>query len=294
MISVCIPLFNFDASPLIRELIKQIDQLDQPAELILIDDASEEKYREIYRTFADSCRYIELEKNVGRAKIRNLFLQYASYPYLLFLDCDALIISDQFLEQYLNLLDSKPQIVCGGRVYPPQLLKGNKKLRWKYGHRVESEPAWKRKENPNSSFMTNNFLISKALLEQVQFDEQLTQYGHEDTLFGLQLLERGVSILHIENPILNGDIETNPVFLEKTKQGVENLYQIYLKNKDNPHLVEQVRLLRVYEKVKKWKFILNPIGLIINPLLLFLLKNGNSSIFLFNLYKLFLFMQQSK
>jgi hypothetical protein len=75
---------------------------------------------------------------------------------------------------------------------------------------------------------------------------------------------------------------------------VENLYQIYLKNKDNPHLVEQVRLLRVYEKVKKWKFILNPIGSIINPLLLFLLKNGNRSIFLFNLYKLFLFMQQSK
>ena len=118
MISVCIPLFNFDASPLIRELIKQIDQLDQPAELILIDDASEEKYREIYRTFADSCRYIELEKNVGRENQKSVFA-VCELSLLTFLDCDALIISDQFLEQYLNLLDSKPQIVCGGRVYPP-------------------------------------------------------------------------------------------------------------------------------------------------------------------------------
>jgi len=41
--------------------------------------------------------YIQLDNNIGRAKIRNLFLKYAKYDYLLFLDCDTFIISDDFV-----------------------------------------------------------------------------------------------------------------------------------------------------------------------------------------------------
>lgn len=50
--------------------------------------------KKINRTLeSKQVKYIELKKNIGRAKIRNLFIEYTTNPYLLFLDCDTKIIS---------------------------------------------------------------------------------------------------------------------------------------------------------------------------------------------------------
>ncbi|MDR1346867.1 MAG: hypothetical protein LBJ63_00315, partial [Prevotellaceae bacterium] len=79
----------------------------------------------------------------------------------------------------------KPDMICsGGRIYEKEQPRGKKYLHWKYGMRREAIPAEKRGENSNLGFMTCNFLIDKSLLEKNPFNEDLTGYGHEDTLFG--------------------------------------------------------------------------------------------------------------
>ena len=290
MISICIPIFNFDTSALISELKKQMESTQAGCELVLIDDHSDDHFRKIHRKYVGDCQYVELEQNIGRSKIRNLFLRYATQPYFLFLDCDSTVLDSKFLQNYLNQLSAEPNIVCGGRVYPTEKPEKSKMLRWKYGVLCESQPSHIRKLDPNKSFMTNNFLIKRELFDQIRFEERLTQYGHEDTLFGYELAKRGIQIEHIENPIMNGDIETNQLFLEKTKLGIENLKKLVQYVHNDPTLIQKVTLLKTYEKVRKFTSLLVPFFRVFNPLFYKLLQSGLHNITLFNIYKLGLLM----
>jgi len=185
MISVCIPVKDFDITPLLNTLSKQAKEIN--AEIIVIDDASailKEKNRETAEKL-DNVKYIELEKNIGRSKIRNLFLKYANFDYLLFLDCDSIVSSPKFLKKYAEIIEKeKPEVVCGGRIYGEKPKAKENQLRWKYSIKYETKPAHIRELTPSESFMTNNFLIRKDILDKIRFNEDLTKYGHEDTLFG--------------------------------------------------------------------------------------------------------------
>ncbi|HPE40020.1 MAG TPA: glycosyltransferase [Bacteroidales bacterium] len=286
MISICIPLYHFDARALISELQKQIQHDDLPCDLILIDDYSKEEYRQKYRSIPGNHQYIELPENIGRSKIRNLFLEYSTQPYLLFLDCDSIVQNPDFLKNYISIMETSPEIVCGGRVYPIEKPDLNHLLRWKYGMERESKSCTERKKDPNRSFMTNNFLIKRELLKTIRFDERVTQYGHEDTLFGIALAKRGITITHIENPVLNGDLETNEEFLKKTEAGVNNLLQILMFTQQDPHIMNRITLLQTYQKILWTKPILKPIFKLTNPVLRHFLSKKGSSVTLFNLYKL--------
>src|SRR4030042_667421 len=103
MISICIPVYNFDVTSLVSELSEQVKSLPKPYEVIIIDDCSDNKFKAINRNVCKSFIYIELEENIGRSKIRNLFLRYAKYGYLLFIDCDSIIESSDFLLKYFEI-----------------------------------------------------------------------------------------------------------------------------------------------------------------------------------------------
>ena len=285
MLSICIPIYNFDVTTLVQSLIKEKSQLNDIVEILLIDDGStihKEKNKELART----CSYIELHTNIGRSKIRNLFTSYAKQPYLLFLDCDSLLTSPNFIANYLIEIKKGVLICCGGRIYPKQCPSIHQRLSWKYGIISESKPAAVRSQNPNSSFMTNNFIIQKALFNTIKFDERLTEYGHEDTLFGYELKKNQLSIVHIQNPILNGALETNENFTRKTEVGIQNLVLILNFIDDDLTFYKDIHLLRTYLKVKPFRSVFLIIVTIYNPIIRFLILRGIVNIHLFNLYKL--------
>ena len=285
MLSICIPIYNFDVTTLVQSLIKEKSQLNDIVEILLIDDGStihKEKNKELART----CSYIELHTNIGRSKIRNLFTSYAKQPYLLFLDCDSLLTSPNFIANYLIEIKKGVLICCGGRIYPKQCPSIHQRLSWKYGIISESKPAAVRSQNPNSSFMTNNFIIQKALFNSIKFDERLTEYGHEDTLFGYELKKNQLSIVHIQNPILNGALETNENFIRKTEVGIQNLVLILNFIDDDLTFYKDIHLLRTYLKVKPFRSVFLIIVTIYNPIIRFLILRGIVNIHLFNLYKL--------
>ncbi len=285
MLSICIPIYNFDVTTLVQSLIKEKSQLNDIVEILLIDDGStihKEKNKELART----CSYIELNTNIGRSKIRNLFTSYAKQPYLLFLDCDSLLTSPNFIANYLIEIKKGVLICCGGRIYPKQCPSIHQRLSWKYGIISESKPAAVRSQNPNSSFMTNNFIIQKALFNTIKFDERLTEYGHEDTLFGYELKKNQLSIVHIQNPILNGALETNENFIRKTEVGIQNLVLILNFIDDDLTFYKDIHLLRTYLKVKPFRSVFLIIVTIYNPIIRFLILRGIVNIHLFNLYKL--------
>ena len=250
MLSICIPIYNRDVCDTVRRLADQAAMAGIQHEIICIDDCSESNYKEANRPLHGMCKYVELEQNIGRARIRNLFLQYAEYDYLLFLDCDSLP-PEGFLCRYAEILRQKPRVVCGGRVYDAGSDDREHHLRYTYGIRCESHAASVRCQHPYRSFMTNNFIVHREVLETIPFDERIALYGHEDTLFGYCLMQHQVPIVHVDNPVVNGDVETNSEFLRKTREGVRSLAAIYEWKKDDPLFLQQVSLLDFYGKVRR-------------------------------------------
>ncbi len=284
MFSICIPIFNYDVTKLVNNLYSQCVDFNLDCEIILIDDSSKNEFREINSKLSSVSKYIQLNNNIGRSKIRNLFLKYAKYDYLLFLDCDSIIINDKFIKNYYQAIDSNAEVIIGGRVYQQQPPDKNYLLRWKYC--TIREPI--KDSVSNKAFMSNNFLIKKEIFEKIKFDERISEYGHEDTLFGFELKNAGIKIKYIDNPVLNGELENNKIFLKKTEQSIENLiYILELLNYDKG-FISEVSLLKTYFKLKKYKldFWVNLFFIVKRKPLKWLLEKGIIFLGWFDFYKL--------
>ena len=80
MISILIPTYNYIVYPLVESLTRQAEELGTPCEIIVADDAStneECKQANLRIGELPHCTFIELEKNIGRASIRNLLAEKA-------------------------------------------------------------------------------------------------------------------------------------------------------------------------------------------------------------------------
>ena len=227
MLSILIPTYNYDCTRLANDLHQQAERLGITYEIIVADDASpiyiyKEKNRAI--NALPHCRLIELPTNLGRARIRNRLADEARYPWLLFMDADAEIISPTFIADYLAHTDA--EVICGGLCHADSLPSPNVSLRYAYEKRADKHrAAHYRSQAPYERFITFCFMVRSDVFHVIRFDESITEYGHEDTLFGIELERKKISIRHIDNPMRQGGIETNEEFLEKTHASIRNLAQ---------------------------------------------------------------------
>ena len=259
MISILIPTYNAVCLSLIEKMYKQAIALRIPFEILLADDASCENIRQQNRKIAEwqGCRYLQKEENQGPARIRNYLASEAQYPYLLFLDSDVMPVSDFFIAEYLKV--ARPGlVVCGGFVYPRKNIPANAILRYKYGMAVEEQSAEQRNREPYNRFISMNFMICRDAFLKVCFDESF-HLGYEDTLFGMQLEQAGVEILHIDNAVYHLVEENSEQFLMKIRRAVRNLDG----HIDQMH--SHVKLLRWYTIVKRLQMV---------PVVVFLFKHN--------------------
>ncbi|TLX71532.1 glycosyltransferase family 2 protein [Labilibacter sediminis] len=256
MLSVCIPLYNFDVTPLVKKLVEQSQQNFLTIEIMVFDDGSTHSYKELNRSIKEykEVVYLELEKNLGSAAIRNKLASEAKYDKILFLDSDS-DIHPAFIKNYLPFLSEDHSIVYGGRVHPKELPSFDKSLRWKVGKIKEDHNAAQRSKVPNKSFMSNNFLVQKELFKRIAFDETIERSGHEDTMYGIELELKGIKIVHIDNPVVHIGLESNDEFISKTKQRLETLKFLSDKHKDNHLLDKRITILKYFNLAKSFKLI---------------------------------------
>ena len=296
MLSICIPVYNFDVRTLVYDLHKQAMRCDISFEIILMDDASDEIFREINKSIElENVRYIQLDKNIGRAKIRNCLAEEAKFSFLLFMDCDSAVASPLYIKNYTCFFDYLT-VCCGGRIYESKKPADSTYLRWKYGVERECASVSERNKNPNSGFQTNNFLIHKSIFEKVRFNEDLIGYGNEDTLFGLELLEQKVIIQHIDNPLIHTGLESASDFLEKTENGIENLHRVELLLREKyPKYINHSRLMRTKLSLQKLHLLAcvsKLFGMMKRSMKNNLLSK-NPSLMIFDLYRLGLLCRES-
>lgn len=261
MLSVLIPIYNFDIRAFAKQLSDQAQILEIEVEIICLDDRSDKSFKDLHRELNSYPRvkYLESEVNLGRSAIRNKLASLAQFENLLYLDCDGECVSDHYLKNYLGYF-SNYDVIYGGRVYQEQRpVDINYHFHWYCGTAREEIPVEIRKEQPYKSFMTNNFLIRKEIYNNVRMDETIVGYGHEDTFFAIELKSKGFRIDHIDNPIKHIGIETTEVFLQKSENGVKNLAHLMQQNKvgDSIKLVRYHRISTRFGLMPLIKMVIN-------------------------------------
>lgn len=243
MLSILIPTYNYDCTNLVRDLQRQAERANIVYEIIVADDASPvrecvERLREVKAL--PNCRLIELDENLGRARIRNRLADEARFEWLFFMDSDAEVISDSFIVDYLKHTDA--DVVCGGLCHADTLPSLEVSLRYAYEKRADKKrAACYRAQRPYEQFITFCFMVRSSVFQTIRFDDSITEYGHEDTLFGVELERREANIRHIDNPMRQGGIETNEEFIGKTRAALRNL--VLMEDDMRSHSL----LLRLYD-----------------------------------------------
>jgi glycosyltransferase involved in cell wall biosynthesis len=234
----------------VRKLVAKIQKTPIPVswELLVFDDGSEEQYKVLNQSIASvpEVQYQEMPSNMGRSAIRNKLAEVAKGDLVLFLDDDCIPVHADFFRQYIHAFD-KAEVLCGGHVYPKEAEEGYE-LHHFVGQQSEVKTAMERSEQPYAAFHSSNFCIKRSLFLETKFDERLTQYGHEDTLFGFELGRKKTQIKHLDNPVLHEGIQSNTVFLDKTEKALENLVKLY---RDFPDLKKRVKLLSVFQRLRR-------------------------------------------
>lgn len=295
MLSILIPVYNFDVRILLHQIAHQCGQCHFPFEIICLDDASAPEYQEYYQQIKKELKiqWLSTAKNIGRSAARNSLCRQANYENILFLDCDVELPDDQFINRYKEFLSNQnAQVVYGSCKYQSKKPIDQKLwLHWIYGTVKENPPLKQRIKTPYKTFHTVNFLVKRKIALANPFDETISKYGYEDSLWAKTLQQKNIPILHIDNPVIHTGIHSTKQFLRKTAQSIRNLIYLEINKKSlETNLLKLINYIRVFGlenitfKIYKW----NERRIVKN------LLSENPSLFYLSLYKMGLFMRFRK
>lgn len=298
MLSILIPTYNYVCAHLVCDLQKQCEEAQAllgrefEYEIIVADDGStdgESLEKNAVVEYLPHCRLVESKQNVGRAAIRNLLLRESQGDWMLIIDADAEVISDNFVLRYVEAVQSNSEndIVIGGLKNPPSA-PADCSLRFRYEESCESIRSLEtRRENPTMYFSTFNFMASRRVFERINFDERCTEYGYEDALFGIEAERCGFNILHIDNPLQHNGINDNASFLRNSEAALRTLRRL------GPPMTDRARVAcaaRHFEGSPLRFFTLRPLLILLykmsRPLLRRNLISRHPNLKIFAFYKL--------
>lgn len=288
MYSVLIPTYNYNVTELVIELHRQAKELSLEFEIIILEDGSVEWVEENRKLDTlQGCKYIQLSSNIGRSAARNRLAEEARFYYLIFMDCDAIVQHDDYLQRYANFFREQSVVVIGGTAYDESINDPRYSLRLTYGRKREANLLYHNREDKYSNFATFNFLITKDIFSQLKFDESIDGYGHEDTVFGHSLHEAGYTFFRIDNTLLHQGLDDNLTFIRKTEESVVNLYRLYTTGK-YPYLEKESKLLHSYLQLQQKNLVrlVSLAGRLLKPFLRWQLCSRTPSLVLYDVYKL--------
>lgn len=235
MLSILIPTYDYDCLRLVTDLQQQCEELQAEVgaemfdyEIIVADDAGKNKAiteRNELVELLPQCRYVKMQANVGRALLCNWLFEEASFEYLLLIDADAEVCTSDFIRTYWQQRQEADVLV--GSIRTPKTAPRGHELRLKYEQAAEKKrSASYRNAHTSANFSTFNVWINHKVTDQHNFDERCIEYGYEDALWGLNLVQAGISILHIENPLIHTGINSNESFLANSEAALRMLHRL--------------------------------------------------------------------
>jgi len=287
MLSIVIPVYNYNVFPLVSELKKQADSLGIIYEILVQDDVSQEYVPENSQINSlEDCSFSINAENLGRGKNINILCSKSRYRHVLIMEADALPENESYLKNYIELLSkSNPNVIFGGVKYPETVPSKEKLLRWKYGINREIKSLSHRLKHNYDFVFTWNLLLKKEILLQFPFPEFIHEYGYEDSIFIENLRFNSVPVTHIENCLIHHNSESNIDFIKKSERAVNNLHDLIHFNKID---AKKIRLSNLYTILKKLHLtrIVKGTYLKTKKQILTNLTSENPNLYLLDFYKL--------
>jgi len=251
MISILIPIYNYQISGLVNEIYRQLSIANVKFEIICFDDKSE-KYVAENKLAVDAlsnAKTINSKENIGRTNSRQALCNASVYDWLLFLDADVMPKTDQFIATYLDKLNSGYQALFGGIAYKNTKPNKDAILRWKYGRTCEEVDEQKRNLKPYQQVVSANFMIKKDVFNNINSKIEAKGYGL-DNHFASLLKQDNIKILHINNEVYHLGLENHMTYLKKAEECIITLLSLY----DNRKMVQHNnKLLSTFVFLKRLK-----------------------------------------
>lgn len=244
-LSVLIPVWRSRPITLLESLWVQAQALGFPIEVWVCDDSADPAYFEWHELFRahPGIRILTFPENLGRSRARNTLLAQANGPWVLWLDGDLEIPTD-FLNIYQQLIKNgesatpeRGPVYCGGiKVDPNTAADGegsavegrrSDSLRYRYALQVEGLAAAKRQEEPYRWVRAAHCLMPTRAARCLCFPEFIQGYGHEDTHWAFQIQSKGMTVQHLDHLVEHTGIDTDAVFLDKSREAVQNLARLW-------------------------------------------------------------------
>ncbi len=245
-LSILIPVFNAECYGLVEDLRRQCNAVESLSfEIIVLDDCSDnfEATANERINSLPGCRFARNDCNLGRAGNRNKLASMAHFKWLLFIDGDMTIDSQDFILRYLGVASGLGIVYGGykiGGMHPDNLRWCYEKKYLRSLHKMEKE-----RFQVYNQFRTCNFLINREVFSQLKFDTSLKLYGYEDTCFARKAHALGYEIRLTDNPVVFADFEPNHAFLAKTEAALRNLKMLEADLAGSSLLLNAVRFLHL-------------------------------------------------
>lgn len=259
-LSVLIPFLHDDPEALIGLLDREALTLRGAAELILLDDGtndSELTARLIARIEASALpiRLITLSKNEGRSVGRNRLAASARGSSLLFLDSDMRPDHDRFLTTWADLAATADTAVAFGGF---SLLQAPDEARFavhrNMATRSDCLSHHQRALQPEKHVFTSNLLVRRDVFEAEAFDPGFTGWGWEDVEWAMRVSRR-FKVEHIDNPATHMGLDTVESLAAKYEQSAPNFARVVARHPDFVAAYPSYRVARRLKRVPGLKAI---------------------------------------
>ncbi len=235
LISVLVPVFNWDACDLAQCLRREIVEgnLTGRVNVFFLDDAStDQRKRDENRLFFaqsphDWEHYRENPRNQGRARTCNTLAEMADGEWILFIDVDCLPDAPDYLRRYLEEVQAgRAEAICGGTGYSKRVLFGPEYDF--YIHLVTAagqNQAVIRNRIPWAIVLTSNMLVRRDVFTRIPFDARFLTYGYEDQEWGIRV-QKSFRLLHIDNLVSHLGLQTKEELYQKMRLSIGNYHLI--------------------------------------------------------------------
>lgn len=224
-ISFIVPVYNTSAEELKRCLLSIMDLESVPHEIILIDDGSSEENRKQYNKLLSELNSPQIvylqQENKGVSEARNHGLRNAAGKYVMFVDSDDLLISENFPERELDA-----DVIVFDYIFAKGKKRfGRKLLSCGYGVLTETEII----ENIIKGFpgfcwgiLYNVEYIRK---HRIEFDAKFIQC--EDAVFNFTIMRNMPKMLYLNRKIYQYNYSTNTALNRWRKNPDAMIYSGY-------------------------------------------------------------------
>ena len=196
-VSIIVPVYNIE--PYLPVCLKSlISQTYSDIEIILVNDGSTDKSREICEQFAENCGKIKVisKENGGVSSARNDGLDVASGDYILFVDGDDFIDADCVEKLVRTAEDNNAEAVifeynieCGDKTYVHRVPGET------YNILVDAEKAIELTISPKNRFAWSK-LYRRNIIGGLKFDTEI--YRGEDTWFAVNALKSASRVYYTD------------------------------------------------------------------------------------------------